>query len=162
MEIKSALWQRLFAVVVFGFIGFLGLAALLKGLWPQQIHIIGNHGETPAFMFSTGLCVLLGCLYCWWRIERYCLRADMKGIRQQTSFGTTSVKWQDVAFYRVERLRGTREDMMEPVLYNHAERVLLRPIAPLVAGTVRMDDERAQFWQYVQDQLAGKEKIPMG
>ncbi len=117
MEIKSALWQRLFSVVVSGFIGFLGMAALLQGLLPRQAHIIGNHGETPAFMFSTSLCTVLGCLYCWWRIERYCLRADSEGIRQQSCFGTTQIRWEDVAFYREERLRGTRQGILEPVLF---------------------------------------------
>ncbi len=159
MEIRSAVWQRLFTCLVFGFIGFLGLAAMLKAFLPRQIKVLGDNGESPAFLFWSGFAVTLFCLYWWWRTEKYCLRADEEGITQETGFGTTRVRWQDVAWYRLEPLRGTKERRIEPVLYESGGRVLLRPLAPTVVGTSQMDEERAQFWQFVESHLQGKRKV---
>ena len=156
MEIRSALWQRLFALVVFGFIGFLGAAAMLKAFLPEQVTVIRDNGESAAFLFGSGLGVVLLSVYGWRRTERYCLCADEEGITQQTGFGVTRVRWRDVASYRLERVRHSTEHRMEPVLYDSTGRVLLRPVAPMIVGTKRQDRERARFWQFVQDRLPGK------
>lgn len=158
MEIRSALWQRLFTVVVFGFIGFIGGAAALKAFFPQQITLIGDNGETPAFLFWTGMGLVLFSLGCYGKVERSFLRAGEDGMIQHTGFRTQWVRWQDVSYYRLEPLRGTREHRRVPVLYDRFDRERLRPVAPLLVGTARQDEEQALFWQFVEQHLEGKKR----
>lgn len=159
MEIRSTLWQRGFALVVFGFLGALGGAASLKAFFPQQITLIGNHGETPTFLFWGGIVFLVLSIGCCWNVERSFLRTDNAGMIQHTGFGTKRVRWQDVAYYRIEPLRGTREQHeLVPVLYDHLDRELLRPVAPLMVSMLRQQEERAQFWQFVEEQMKGKKR----
>ena len=66
--------------------------------------------------------------------------------------------WEEVAYYRLEALRSITVERKEPTLYNHAGRVLLRPIPSLVISTEKMLDERALFWQFVESKLKGKQR----
>ncbi len=156
MQLKSALWQRLFASILFGLIGFFGLAAMMKAFFPQRISVFADHGETPQFLFWSGLAIVLFSFFCWRQVEKYHVHADEEGITQRTGFRTTSVRWQEVAQYRLERVQNSG-GKIEPVLYDSAGKVLFRPATPLLKGTDRMDKERKQFWKFVENQISDKQ-----
>lgn len=154
MELRPTLWQRILAFVVFGGMAFLSVAAILQICLPSH-SIFGNQGQPGDSPLWPGL-LLAFSLYWWWRTENYLLVATAESLTQRAGFFAKMVKWQDVAFYQLELLRGTRERKIEPVLYNCHGKVILRPIAPTFVGTRRMDEERAAFWQFVETQLPGK------
>jgi hypothetical protein len=156
-SLRSALWQRVIAGVVFGFLGGLGVLGCIQSFNANLFPFLANFG-TPLSGLLCSLAMVLFSLCCWLHNERYYLFADSEGMLQRTWLGTKQIRWSDVAYYRREELRGTRERKLEPVLYDSRGRVLLRPCAPLLVGTAQMDAERALFWQFVEEQLMGKRK----
>jgi hypothetical protein len=156
-SLRSALWQRVIARVVFGFLGGLGGLGCIKSFNADLFPFLADF-RTPLSGLLCGLAMVLFSLCCWLHNERYYLFADSEGMLQRTWLGTKQVRWSDVVSYRREELRGTRGRQFEPVLYDAMGRVLLRPCAPQMVGTAQMDAERALFWQFVEEQLVGKRK----
>ncbi len=157
MEIKSAVWQRIFVLVVFGLIGACCLSVALKEIFPDSVYWINNSaGYHSAPFFCAGMTGFFVCFWSWWKTEKHHLRADDNGILQKTGFRNTYIAWQKIAFYRLERVRGTKERMIEPVLYDEENRVLFRSVAPVVVGLRRQDEEREAFWDFVESKLPGK------
>jgi hypothetical protein len=118
--LRNAPWQRLLSQAVFGFIGFVGLAAVLKALLPGRVSVIGRHGETPIFLFLSGLALAAGSLYALWHTGSYRLYPDEEGITQWVGLAATRVRSWEAAPYRREPLRGTPERCLESVLRDGA------------------------------------------
>lgn len=140
---------------MFGFIGFFAVGAVVGAIAPR-IAWVQTEGENPTFLLVSGIATFAFCVFCWLRTVRHHLHADEEGMIERTGVRTTRVRWSDVAFYRLERVRGTNGRLMWPVLYGGDGRELLRPVFPFVVGTRKDDRDREAFWRYVEERLEGK------
>ena len=155
VEIKSALWQKIFAAVVFlPFVGA-GVACWLSPFVPIFA------GEAPSVWeaaFYGTIVFAFGFVFLW-TILRYSLRADAQGIHQSNGFFQQSVRWEEVAHYYVEpnpRFHKERRLHIEPVLFDRDNQIIFRGFAHILVSTRKILEQRRLFWEFVEAQLAGK------
>lgn len=156
IEVKSALWQKIFASVVF--LPCLGISVVI---WLAPFLPIFK-GQPPgifegilmgAIFFAAGLAL-------WWPVMNYSIRADQDGIRQTNGFFRQSARWSEVASYYIEpnqRYHKERGLHLEPVLCNAEGAVIFRGFAHVIVSTRHIMAQRRELWQFVEAQLAGKE-----
>ena len=156
IEIKSALWQKIFAsVVALPFIG-LGLVCCVSPFVP----IISGPAPHPALAIALGL--FLGGFFfcfCWWPILRYSIRADDEGIEQFNGFFRQSVRWSQVESYYLEqnvRYHAERRYHIEPVLLNSEGVIIFRGFAHVIKSTTKIIEQRRELWRFVESKLEGK------
>ncbi len=150
---RSSLWQRMLAAVLGLTFAFVAIVLIGDGALPQGFPVPHKGFDNRALGLASGIGLLCGSIWFWWRAERDRLRADERGVEQRVGLRCKRVAWSDVASFRQERTRGTRERLVEPVLYDSEGRVLLRPVAPALVGTGSQDEERARFWALVERRL---------
>jgi len=157
-EIKSALWQKIFASVVtlpfFG-IGLLGWAALFVPSLRAGVPLL-----EPPILGSLLLALGFGF---WWPIMRYSIRADKQGIYQTNGFFHQSVQWSDVAAYYVQvndRYHKERRFHVEPILLDAQGKIIFRGFAHILVSTRKIIERRRELWDFVAEQLEGKQSEP--
>lgn len=156
VEVKSALWQKIFAsVVALPFIG----AGLVCWISPW-VPTFSGPAPHPALAFAVGL-ALGGFFFCflWWPVMRYRIRADSEGLEQFNGFFRQSVRWSQVESYYLEqnsRFYAERHHYVEPVLLDANGAIIFRGFAHILKSTRAILQERHDLWQFVEAQLAGK------
>lgn len=164
IEIRSALWQKIFvAPLILLFCG-MGVIGAIGGLYPQLLESRPHKLPdvwTRAFMGLIGgpLMFGLGLQLCppWF----YRLRADELGLTESLGWKETRVFWSDVDSFTMEpnsNQHGEARRHVEPVLCDAAGAILFRPASTVVACDEATLEKRRAFWEFMQARLAGKQK----
>jgi len=147
VEIKSALWQKIFiTLLILPFAAF-GAVALFQ-MWPPHID-----------EFLMEVCWFAGCFAIWWPVMRYSIRADKNGISQTNGFFHQSIRWSDVAAYYVEpnrRYYRQHQQHVEPVMLDAKGKIIFQGFAHILVTSQKDIERRREFWQFVKEQLQDK------
>lgn len=163
-EIRSALWQKILASIIFAIIGAGFPLAVLYVLCPNLCSPGGGPpgtlGSIPGggientqhILIATFIAFAVG-FYVWWSTIRYRIYYDSEGIGQTNGFIRSYVKWGQVSSYRMKQIGSYRQSLVEPALYNAGAREIFRPIMPIFILSSQAEDDRAEFWQHVISKL---------
>lgn len=146
VEIKSALWQKIFITLLVFPLEAFGIAAFFQR--PLRV------GEIAML-----LCWFLGWFAPWWAVMRYSIRTDQTGISQTNGFFRQSIRWDDVVAYYVEpnrRYYGQSKQYVEPVMLDAQRKIIFQGFAPILVSTQKEIEHRREFWRFVEDQLQDK------
>lgn len=117
IEVKSALWQKVFASLVFlPFLG-IGVVCWLSSWVPILV------GQPPhwSIAFVLGAVIFVIGFGFWWTVMRYSVRADSEGIRQSNGFFHQAVRWEEVTHYYMETGQSCRDvngNLAKPIMLN--------------------------------------------
>lgn len=136
---------------------YLGVSMLSEGVWRSSTWLDVEHGNRE-LLFVLGLASLYFNVVFWFRTVRHRLSADEEGIVERTGIRTTRVRWSNVAYYRMERVRGTQERLFWPVLYGADGRELLRPACRTIRGGREGSRRLEALWGFVEEQLEGRKR----
>lgn len=166
MEIRSALWQKLFILPIAFLFGACGLGALVVPFVPAMHTTVRSGRVMPVSPPEIVLCLVMGIgfLMSGYLLLRavfsYSIRADEEGIYQTNGLFRQSVRWNEVAAYYEEpnrRYYKERRMHIEPVLLNADGDIIFQSYAHLLVSTRPIIEQRRALWSYVESQLAGKE-----
>lgn len=144
LEIRSLLWQRIFAclfLILFPSLPFISTVTYVHNLTDPM------HSLIP---FVATLCI---SLYVWRSTYCFILGVDEHGIYQRNGFRNIYVAWSDIDSYRMEPLRNSKSGLVEPVLIDKHDVVIFRPFAHVLDMTPAMVKQRKEFWGVVLNRL---------
>jgi hypothetical protein len=169
MEIKSALWQKLFMLPISLLFCAVGIAAFVSPFVPAM-HTTSRTGQViPPTISDLIIAPVLGLFMLalggslWWAVVKYSIRADNEGITQTNGFFRQSVRWADVAAYYVAtNPRHHKEQRLhvEPIMLSAEGKIVFQGFAHLLVSTQKTLEQRRQLWRFVEAQLKGKKVHP--
>jgi hypothetical protein len=168
MEIKSALWQKIFFLPLSLLIWSVGVASILVPLVPAmrttpQGVIRPVNTSDLLLLPPMGLLLLALGFALWWPTFKYSIQADEEGIHQTNGFFHQSVRWEDVeAYYMTTNPRHGKERRLhiEPMMLDANGAKVFQGFAHLLVSTESILRQRREFWQYVETRLEGKRIEP--
>lgn len=163
MEIRSDMWQCVFATCLFVILALIPVYAILCLLFPAYFPS-KEHLELVAWSirFRDMLILLLPGIvgfYVYRSTVRYRLYFNREGIGQSDGFRNAFVKWEVVSSYTVENIGSYKDRLIELVLRDINAHTVFKPIPPTVTSTRKIKNERAQFWKKVADIMESKGSI---
>jgi hypothetical protein len=168
MEIKSALWQKLFILPISLLIWGGGAACSLSPFVPAM-RTNPQGIVRPASTSDLILAPLMGLFLfamgfaLWWATFKYSIRADEDGVTQTNGFFQQSVRWEDVAAYYMTtnpRHHKERRLHIEPMMLDANGAKVFQGFAHLLISTESILRKRRELWQYVEARLEGKRIEP--
>lgn len=168
MEVKSALWQKLFMLPISLLFCGVGVACMVTPFVPSLSTPRGSP-VIPSGPADFVLAALLGLFMLafgfglWWPVVKYSIRADEEGIIQTNGFFQQSVRWTEVAtYYMANNPRHHKERRLhvEPVMLNAEGIVVFQGFAHLLVSTRKILEQRRELWRFVEAQLEGKKVEP--
>lgn len=155
IEIRSALWQKVFVSIIALICIGVGIACWISPFYP--LFQVGSSNALKALF--TGLFLILSAAWSWWRVMTYSIRADDEGIRQICGFFRNSVRWSDVASYCLESqknvLTGKRFDL-KPMMFDRTGNKKFDTFSPVFICSSKIIAQRFELWQFVEKKLQGK------
>lgn len=164
MEIKSALWQKIFAFALACFFGYAGVFLLVMTFVPS-LPKTANAPMVPPSPIEQflgvliGLALLISGFLLWWTVHKYSIKADEQGITQTNGFFHQTVRWDNVTSYYLalnRRHYNRSSSYIEPFLLGPNGELLFQSFADLLVSSERGLEQRRQFWRFVESHLEGK------
>jgi hypothetical protein len=156
VEVRSALWQKIFASAVAAILMGFGLAPWFPSA--QSILCNAKPHELP-IVAAGSIFLTAGGLLLWWPVIKYSIHADEIGITQTNGLFSQSVQWSEVACYYMqanERFYAEARHHIEPVKLDADGKIIFQSFSHLVASSKNIFKQRKQLWEFVELQLAGK------
>ena len=152
VEVKSALWQKIAASIVFAVLSGGSAIGILQTLFPVILSnaSVERESNPERCLTLVGLLVIFAMgFYIWWSSLHYRLCADEEGIMQSDGLRTVRVSWSEVGSYKWRVRRGTSDRYVETVLMGHDGRIIFQPFAHTITSDKAIMRTRKDFWQFV-------------
>ena len=160
VEVKSALWQKIFIVALCGPFLLVGLLCLVGSVFPHfgPLAASGSVSERLSALFCGA--ILTAAAFAMLRaVLCYRICADSEGIVQTNGFHRQAAKWREVDAYYVainERFQNDRKYHVEPVMLDAEGAVVFQGFAHLLVSNRAILHQRQKLWQFVETRLEGK------
>lgn len=152
-EVKSTLWQKVYAAVMFAVLFacsvWFTLCVLFPGSFPSADDFASQTIYERGFWLMCAIGLGLLGFYILWSTAKYRSYMTEEGIGQTNGFRHRFVKWDEISGYTMELIPRRYEKLVEPVLRDSNARVVMRPLAPVVEHSSHGRELRAEFWQQV-------------
>ncbi|RYG66585.1 hypothetical protein EON80_15135 [bacterium] len=164
MEIKSALWQKIFVFPLgLVFCGG-GIVCAISPYFASLSATANGPIKAPIpidFVISAilGVLLIVAGFALWWTVAKYSIRADDQGIEQSNGFRSQAVKWDAVdAYYYSNHPREVREQkrFREPIMVGTDGTVRFKKLGHLLVFGSKELAQQKKFWEYCEARLVGK------